>query len=590
MPTRRPWRAAWFTGTLGGKGHGVRAETAGAWRCRGEELTLRVDERAGQPASQDDLVDVARLVTDYYALHPDPSVPEQQVSFGTSGHRGSALRCSFNYDHIAATTQAICDFRTAAGTTGPLYLGRDTHALSEPAFVTALEVLAANGVTVLTDSRNGYTPTPALSLAILVHNQDRAGGLADGIVITPSHNPPEDGGFKYNPPDGGPAGSQITGKIQERANELLAGRLREVRRMQYTQARDAPTTGSFDFLGRYVEQLPTVVDMDAIRSAGIRIGADPLGGASVAYWAEIADRFGLDLTVVNPVVDPTFRFMTLDWDGRIRMDCSSPYAMASLIARSAEFAIATGNDTDSDRHGIVTPDTGLLDPNHYLAVAIDYLCTHREHWPADAAVGKTMVSSSIIDRVAAALGRELTEVPVGFKWFVPGLLDGSIGFGGEESAGASFLRTDGRVWTTDKDGIILALLASEITAVTDGTPGERYRELAAQLGDPAYARIDAPATRAQKALLARLSPDQVSVSELAGEPVIARLTSAPGNGEPLGGIKVITESGWFAARPSGTEDVYKLYAESFRGADQLARIQDEAQHILDGVLKEADGT
>jgi phosphoglucomutase len=551
---------------------------------------LRVDERAGQPASQDDLVDVARLVTDYYALHPDPAVPEQQVAFGTSGHRGSALRCSFNDDHIAATTQAICDFRAAAGTTGPLYLGRDTHALSEPAFVTALEVLAANGVTVLTDSRNGYTPTPALSLAILVYNEGRAGGRADGIVITPSHNPPEDGGFKYNPPDGGPAGSQITGKIQERANELLAGGLREVRRGPYAQARNAPTTQAFDFLDTYVAQLPTVVNMDAIRAAGIRIGADPLGGASVAYWAEIADRFGLDLTVVNPVVDPTFRFMTLDWDGRIRMDCSSPYAMASLIGRAAEFAIATGNDTDSDRHGIVTPDTGLLDPNHYLAVAIDYLYTHRENWPAGAAVGKTMVSSSIIDRVAAAVGRELTEVPVGFKWFVPGLLDGSIAFGGEESAGASFLRRDGRVWTTDKDGIILALLASEIAAVTGRSPGERYRELAAQLGDPAYARIDAPATRAQKALLARLSPDQVSVSELAGEPVLARLTRAPGNGEPLGGIKVITESGWFAARPSGTEDVYKLYAESFRGADQLARIQEDAQHILDGVLKEAEGT
>ena len=560
---------------------------------------MRVDERAGQPASRDDLVDVAKLVTDYFALHPDPAVPEQQVTFGTSGHRGSALRCSFNEDHIAATTQAICDYRAKAGPTGPLYLGRDTHALSEPAFVTALEVLAANGVTVLADSRNGYTPTPALSLAILMHNEALVGaagrakkgaGLADGIVITPSHNPPEDGGFKYNPPDGGPAGSQITGKIAERANELLAGGLREVRRVRYAQAKDAPTTQVFDFLGTYVAQLPTVVDLDAIRGAGIRIGADPLGGASVAYWAEIADRFGLDLTVVNPAVDATFRFMTLDWDGRIRMDCSSQYAMASLIGRSAEFAIATGNDTDADRHGIVTPDAGLLDPNHYLAVAIDYLYTHRAGWPAGAAVGKTMVSSSIIDRVAAAAGRVLIEVPVGFKWFVPGLLDGSIAFGGEESAGASFLRTDGRVWTTDKDGIILALLASEIAAVTGRSPGERYRELAARLGDPAYARIDAPATSAQKALLARLSPDQVSAAELAGEPVLDRLTSAPGNGEPLGGIKVITESGWFAARPSGTEDVYKLYAESFAGPGQLARIQDEAQQILDGVLKEAHGS
>jgi phosphoglucomutase len=556
----------------------------------GEELTLRVNERAGQPATQADLVDVAKLVTAYYAEHPDPADPGQRVSFGTSGHRGSALRGSFNDDHIAATTQAICDYRAQAGTTGPLYLGRDTHGLSEPAFVTALEVLAANEVTVLVDSRDGYTPTPALSLAILMHNQDRTGALADGIVITPSHNPPEDGGFKYNPPDGGPAGSQITSVIQDRANELLSGGLRGVRRVPWARAKDAPTVGTFDFLGNYAGQLPSVVNMAAIRAAGVRIGADPLGGASVAYWAEIADRFGLDLTVVNQAVDATFRFMTLDWDGKIRMDCSSPYAMASLIGRAGEFAIATGNDTDADRHGIVTPDAGLLDPNHYLAVAIDYLYRHREGWPAGAAVGKTMVSSSIIDRVAAAAGRELTEVPVGFKWFVPGLLEGSIAFGGEESAGASFLRADGRIWTTDKDGLILALLASEIAAVTGQSPGERYRDLAGQLGDPAYARIDAPATREQKALLARLSPEQVSISELAGEPVTGRLTRAPGNGEPLGGIKVITESGWFAARPSGTEDVYKLYAESFAGPGQLARIQDEAQQILDGVLKEAGGT
>jgi len=446
---------------------------------------------------------------------------------------------------------------------------------------------------VLVDSRDGYTPTPSLSLAILMHNADggraQVQGQADGIVITPSHNPPEDGGFKYNPPDGGPAGSQITSVIQDRANELLAGRLREVRRLPYAAARQAHTVGPFDFLGQYVDQLPTVVDLDAIRDAGVRIGADPLGGASVAYWGEIADRYGLDLTVVNPTVDATFRFMTLDWDGRIRMDCSSPSAMASLIGRAAEFAIATGNDTDADRHGIVTPDAGLLDPNHYLAVAIDYLYRHRANWPAGAAVGKTMVSSSIIDRVAAAAGRQLTEVPVGFKWFVPGLLAGSIAFGGEESAGASFLRADGRIWTTDKDGIILALLASEIAAVTGQSPGERYRELASQLGDPAYARIDAPATRAQKAQLAKLSPAQVDVAELAGEPVQARLTRAPGNDEPLGGIKVITESGWFAARPSGTEDVYKLYAESFQGPGQLARIQEEAQHILDGVLKESSG-
>ena len=504
------------------------------------------------------------------------------MAFGTSGHRGSALRVSFNDDHIAAATQAICEYRARSGITGPLYMGRDTHALSEPAFVTALEVLAANDVQVLIDSRDGYTPTPALSRAILIHNEDRADGLADGIVVTPSHNPPEDGGFKYNPPDGGPAGTQITSAIQDRANELLRGGLKEVRRIRYAQARAA--AGRHDFLGEYVTGLPAVLELDAVRAAGVRIGADPLGGASVGYWGEIADRYGLDLTVVNPLVDPTFRFMTLDWDGRIRMDCSSPYAMASLIGRRAEFAIATGNDTDADRHGIVTPDAGLLNPNHYLAAAIDYLYRHRESWPARSAVGKTMVSSSIIDRVADAAGRQLMEVPVGFKWFVPGLLDGTVAFGGEESAGASFLCRDGRVWTTDKDGIILALLAAEITAVTGRTPAEHYRELTTSLGDPAYARIDAPATREQKAALARLAPDQVSAAELAGEPVLSRLTTAPGNGEPLGGLKVITASGWFAARPSGTEDVYKLYAESFRGPEHLARIQEEAQQILQTVL------
>jgi phosphoglucomutase len=543
---------------------------------------VQVNDRAGQQAAQSDLVDVAGLVTAYYALHPDPAEPDQRVAFGTSGHRGSALRVSFNDDHIAATTQAICDYRVRSGITGPLFMGRDTHALSEPAFVTALEVLAANDVAVLIDSRDGYTPTPALSRAILAFNDNRAAGVADGIVVTPSHNPPEDGGFKYNPPDGGPAGTQITSVIAERANELLRGGLSEVRRITYARAKAA--AGRHDFLGEYVSALPSVVDLDAVRAAGVRIGADPLGGASVAYWGEIADRFGLDLTVVNPVVDPTFRFMTLDWDGRIRMDCSSPYAMASLISRRTEFAIATGNDTDADRHGIVTPDAGLLNPNHYLAAAIDYLYRHRADWPADAAVGKTMVSSAIIDRVAEAAGRRLLEVPVGFKWFVPGLLDGSVAFGGEESAGASFLRRDGGIWTTDKDGIILALLASEITAVTGRTPAEHYRKLTATLGDPAYARIDAPATREQKAALARLAPDQVSADELGGEPVLERLTTAPGNGEPLGGLKVITASGWFAARPSGTEDVYKLYAESFRGPDQLARIQSEAQQILETVL------
>ena len=546
---------------------------------------MEANERAGQPAAEADLVDVAALVTAYYAEHPDPAEPGQRVTFGTSGHRGSAFRLSFNEDHIAATTQAICDYRARAGITGPLFIGRDTHALSEPAFVTALEVLAANDVDVLADSAGGYTPTPSLSRAILMHNEGRASALADGIVVTPSHNPPEDGGFKYNPPDGGPAASQITAAIQDRANELLRGGLREVRRVRYARARAA--AGRYDFLGRYVDGLPAVVDMDRVKAAGVRIGADPLGGASVAYWGEIAGRFGLDLTVVNPVVDATFRFMTLDWDGKIRMDCSSPYAMASLIGRRDEFAIATGNDTDADRHGIVTPDGGLLNPNHYLATAIDYLYRHRDGWPAGAAVGKTMVSSAIIDRVTGSAGRRLVEVPVGFKWFVPGLLEGSIAFGGEESAGASFLCRDGRVWTTDKDGIILALLASEMTAVTGNTPSEHYRALTAELGDPAYARIDAPATREQKAALARLSPGQVSVGELAGEPVLDRLTAAPGNGEPLGGLKVITASGWFAARPSGTEDVYKLYAESFAGPGQLARIQEEAQQIIATVLKGA---
>ncbi|MGO8959868.1 MAG: phosphoglucomutase (alpha-D-glucose-1,6-bisphosphate-dependent) [Streptosporangiaceae bacterium] len=542
-----------------------------------------MDDRAGQPAAASDLVDVAALVTAYFSEHPDPAEPSQQVAFGTSGHRGSALRRSFNEDHIAATTQAICEYRAGAGVTGPLFMGRDTHALSEPAMVTALEVLAANEVSVLIDSRDGYTPTPALSRAILEYNDGRTAGLADGIVVTPSHNPPEDGGFKYNPPDGGPAGTQITSVIQQRANELLGGQLREVRRVPLATARVA--AGRFDFLAEYVAALPTVVDIESIRSARVRIGADPLGGASVAYWGEIADRYKLDLTVVNQLVDPTFRFMTLDWDGRIRMDCSSPYAMASLIGRRADFAVATGNDTDADRHGIVTPDAGLMNPNHFLAAAVDYLFRHRDGWPAGAAVGKTMVSSAIIDRVAEDCGRLLDEVPVGFKWFVPGLLDGSVAFGGEESAGASFLRRDGRVWTTDKDGIILDLLASEIMAVTGSTPSELYRSITARLGDPAYARIDAPATREQRAVLAKLSPDQFRAADLAGEPVLDRITRAPGNGEPLGGIKVVTESGWFAARPSGTEDVYKLYAESFRGPGHLARIQSEAQELLAGVLQ-----
>ena len=544
------------------------------------------DPRAGQPAAAKDLVDVAKLVTAYYALHPDPGDPVQRVSFGTSGHRGSAFTATFNEDHILATTQAICEYRAGQGIDGPLYLGVDTHALSEPAQVSALEVLAANDVLVMVDARGGYTPTPAVSRAILAHNASLAasgtGPRADGIVVTPSHNPPPDGGFKYNPPDGGPAGTDITRQIQDRANELLADGLKGVRRVSW--ARAASAAGKFDFLDSYVAALGQVVDLAAIRAAGVRIGADPLGGASVAYWGEIGDRYGLDLTVVNPVVDATFRFMTLDWDGKIRMDCSSPYAMAALIGRQHEFAVATGNDTDADRHGIVTPDAGLLNPNHYLAVAIDYLYRHRDGWPAAAALGKTLVSSSMIDRVAEGLDRELLEVPVGFKWFVPGLLDGSVAFGGEESAGASFLQRDGSVWTTDKDGIILALLASEITAVTGHSPSELYQDLSSRYGDPAYARVDTAASREQKEALARLSPEQVAATELAGEPITAALTTAPGNGAPIGGLKVVAGSGWFAARPSGTEDVYKLYAESFRGPEHLAAIQDQAREIITAAI------
>ncbi|MEV8004484.1 phosphoglucomutase (alpha-D-glucose-1,6-bisphosphate-dependent) [Streptomyces parvus] len=543
-----------------------------------------VHERAGHPAQSADLVDVARLVTAYYALHPDPADPAQRVAFGTSGHRGSALAAAFNEDHIAATTQAICDYRTRQGTDGPLFLGADTHALSEPARVTALEVLAANGATVLIDSEDGYTPTPAVSHAILTYNQGRTEHLADGIVVTPSHNPPADGGFKYNPPNGGPAASDATSWIQDRANALIEAGLGEVRRIPYARALAADTTRRHDFLTAYVDDLPSVLDLDAVRDAGIRIGADPLGGASVAYWGRIAERHRIDLTVVNPLADPTWRFMTLDWDGRIRMDCSSPHAMASLIEQRDAYAIATGNDADADRHGIVTPDGGLMNPNHYLAVAIDYLYTHRDAWAAGTGIGKTLVSSSMIDRVAQDLGRTLVEVPVGFKWFVDGLHDGSLGFGGEESAGASFLRRDGRVWTTDKDGILLALLASEITAVIGSTPSEHYARLTGRFGDPAYARIDAPATREEKAVLAKLSPQQVKADTLAGEPVTAVLTEAPGNGAPIGGLKVCTDSAWFAARPSGTEDVYKVYAESFQGPGHLARVQEEAGALVSEAL------
>ncbi|OEJ37696.1 phosphoglucomutase, alpha-D-glucose phosphate-specific [Streptomyces agglomeratus] len=537
-------------------------------------------ERAGQQAGPDDLTDVARLVTAYYALHPDVREPGQRVAFGTSGHRGTSLATAFNEDHIAATSQAICEYRAQQGIDGPLFLGADTHALSEPARVTPVEVFAANDVTVLIDTADGYTPTPAVSHAILGHNLRRTSGLADGVVVTPSHNPPGDGGFKYNPPSGGPAGSDATGWIQDRANAIIADGMKDVRRLPYTRALAAPTTGRYDFLDRYVTDLPSVLDLDAVRAAGVRIGADPLGGASVAYWGRIAEQHRLDLTVVNPHTDPAWRFMTLDWDGKIRMDCSSPYSMASLIEGRDRFQITTGNDADADRHGIVTPDGGLMNPNHYLATAIGYLYSHREQWPAGAGVGKTLVSSGMIDRVAADLGRPLVEVPVGFKWFVDGLSDGSIGFGGEESAGASFLRRDGSVWTTDKDGIILALLASEILAVTGKSPSEHYAALTARFGAPAYARVDAPATREEKAVLARLSPRQVTADTLAGEPITAVLTEAPGNGAAIGGIKVTTESAWFAARPSGTEDVYKVYAESFLGPDHLARVQEEAKAVV----------
>jgi phosphoglucomutase len=542
------------------------------------------NERAGQPARPEDLIDVPRLVTAYYALHPDPAEPAQRVAFGTSGHRGSSLAAAFNEDHIAATSQAICEYRAQQGTDGPVFLGADTHALSEPARVTAVEVFAANGVTVLIDAADGYTPTPAVSHAILTHNRGRTSGLGDGVVVTPSHNPPADGGFKYNPPNGGPAGSEATGWIQERANEIITGGLKDVRRLPYARALAAPTTGRYDFLGAYVQDLPSVLDLDAVRAAGVRIGADPLGGASVAYWGRIAEEHRLDLTVVNPYTDPTWRFMTLDWDGKIRMDCSSPYAMASLIERRDRFQIATGNDADADRHGIVTPDGGLMNPNHYLATAIAYLYTHRDQWPDGAGVGKTLVSSSMIDRVAADIGRELIEVPVGFKWFVDGLADGTLGFGGEESAGASFLRRDGSVWTTDKDGIVLALLASEILAVTAQTPSEHYASLTARFGEPAYARVDAPATREEKAVLSRLSPDQVTADTLAGEPITSVLTQAPGNGAAIGGIKVTTANAWFAARPSGTEDVYKVYAESFLGPDHLTRVQEEARSVVAAAL------
>ncbi|GAA1049145.1 phosphoglucomutase (alpha-D-glucose-1,6-bisphosphate-dependent) [Arthrobacter russicus] len=540
--------------------------------------------RAGTVALPTDLVDLTDLLDAYYDEKPDPANPDQRVVFGTSGHRGSSLKTSFNEDHILATSQAIVEYRRSQGIAGPLFLAKDTHALSEPAQNSALEVLVGNGVQVLIDARHGFTPTPALSHAVLSYNHGPVThpDQADGIVVTPSHNPPGDGGFKYNPPHGGPADSDATTWIANRANQLLENRLDGVKRVPLTTALNQ--AGSFDFLSSYVDVLPEVLDLDAIRAAGVRIGADPMGGASVDYWGEISERHHLDLTVVNPTIDPQWAFMTLDWDEKIRMDCSSPFAMASLISKAADFDIATGNDADADRHGIVTPDAGLMNPNHFLAVAIQYLYTHRKQWPADAGVGKTLVSSSIIDRVAAELGRKLIEVPVGFKWFVPGLLSGSGVFGGEESAGASFVRRNGKVWTTDKDGILLALLASEIAAVTGASPSQHYARLTEKFGAPSYARVDAAASREQKAKLGRLAASDVVATELAGEPITAKLTEAPGNGAPIGGLKVTTANAWFAARPSGTEDVYKIYAESFKGDAHLQLVQAEAKALVDGVI------
>jgi len=541
---------------------------------------------AGKPAPADILVDVDALIRAYYDRAPDPGVPAERVSFGTSGHRGSSLAGTFNERHILAISQAICEYRQRHGIDGPLFVGVDTHALSEPALRSALEVLAANNVQVRLEATGGPTPTPVISHAILAANRGGgggAGGQADGIVITPSHNPPADGGFKYNPPNGGPADTDITTWMQDRANALLADDLRGVQRVPYERARAADCVRTIDFISPYVEDLPAAIDIDAIRSAGVRIGVDPLGGAALPYWQAIAERHRLDITITNDVVDPTFGFMAVDWDGKIRMDCSSPYAMARLVGLKDDFDLAVGNDTDSDRHGIVTK-AGLLNPNHYLSAAISYLFASRSHWPASTAVGKTLVSSSMIDRVAAELGRELLEVPVGFKWFVDGLLDGSLGFGGEESAGASFLRRDGGVWTTDKDGLLLCLLAAEMTAVTGRDPGERYRELTARHGDPAYSRVDAPANAEQKARLKALSADRLQIESVAGDRVVAVLDKAPGNGAAIGGVKVVTEQAWFAARPSGTEDVYKIYGESFRGPDHLARVLADAQTVVDDAL------
>jgi phosphoglucomutase len=541
---------------------------------------MTVDPRAGKLPDPSMLANIPRLVSAYYTMHPDPARREERVAFGTSGHRGTSLTGAFTESHILATTQAICHYRRDQGIDGPVFLGIDTHALSESAFGSALEVLAANGIDTMIDANGGYTPTPAVSRAILTYNAGRTTGLADGIVITPSHNPPEDGGFKYNGTNGGPADTKATGWIEQRANALLADGLREVKRIPLARARTADSTHRYDYADAYVADLPSVVDLDVVRASSLRLGVDPLGGAGVAYWGLIAERYGLPLTVVSDIVDPTFRFMTVDWDGRIRMDCSSPYAMQRLIGLRDQFDVAWACDPDHDRHGIVARSAGLMNPNHYLAVAIDYLYQRRDGWSREAGVGKTVVSSSMIDRVAAKLGRRLVEVPVGFKWFVDGLIDGSLGFGGEESAGASFLRRDGRAWSTDKDGLILGLLAAEITAVTGRDPGELFSALTEQFGAPAYERIDAPASPEQKSVLSRLTPEKVRASELAGEAILARLTAAPGNGASIGGLKVVTENGWFAARPSGTENVYKLYAESFKGTEHLRRIQDEARQII----------
>ncbi|MGD8252540.1 MAG: phosphoglucomutase (alpha-D-glucose-1,6-bisphosphate-dependent) [Desulfobacterales bacterium] len=548
---------------------------------------MPLHELAGKPAPPKLLTDIPELVTAYFSRNPDLDDPSQRVSFGTSGHRGSSFLGSFNEAHVLACAQAVCDFRKASGIHGPLFLGKDTHALSTPSFLSTLEVLAANGVEVMIQQGGGYTPTPVISHAILTYNRQHRDNPADGIIITPSHNPPDDGGFKYNPPSGGPADTAVTGQIQERANQLLENANRDVRRMLYEKARSVANVHGYDYIQPYVGDLENILEMDRIRNSSLRIGVDPLGGAAVAYWEAIGERYGLDLDIVNPAVDPTFRFMTLDKDGKIRMDCSSPFAMAGLVAMKDRYDIAFGNDPDADRHGIVTTRDGLLNPNHYLSAVVWYLFQNRPGWPESASVGKTLVSSAMIDRVAAALGRDLNEVPVGFKWFVDGLLRGDCAFGGEESAGASFLRKDGSVWTTDKDGILLNLLAAEMIACTSEDPSQIYAQLAQRFGAPVYERIDAPADGRQKALLANLTPEHVTVSTLGGDPVLARITRAPGNDAPIGGLKVVTQNGWFAARPSGTESIYKIYTESFLGRDHLAMIQDEAKAMVDRVFSSA---